>query len=270
MFESSRQPNIATMVDSGDFEAVVSFGVGLMKRTSVLRTPATDEPEPVRHRRAHELRSHAGEDVLLRRATVRGQHAPPFFRAVRRLVQVPGIGRSALHRLYAGPTRGRPALAAVAIDRVQQPVDRLEHREGPAVGRMQRRRIDGDGRRRDHADPNAVPHGAPGSRSTTHKATLTPRPAEGLPSSNASSRELIIGAWPRITVTPRISFARCGVVDHADRIVGVVQALLADRAQARAQRTHEAVTAGDTRSQRWARRSSTEAALRSAVAIVSM
>jgi hypothetical protein len=37
-------PNIAHVVAAGDFEAVVSFGVGLMKRTSILRTSRLRDP----------------------------------------------------------------------------------------------------------------------------------------------------------------------------------------------------------------------------------
>ncbi len=37
-------PNVAHVVNAGDFEAVVSFGVGLMRRTRILRTTQLRDP----------------------------------------------------------------------------------------------------------------------------------------------------------------------------------------------------------------------------------
>ncbi|HSJ46049.1 MAG TPA: hypothetical protein VK923_15355 [Euzebyales bacterium] len=97
-------PNTGTVVNSGDFEAVVSFGVGLMKKTSILRTMRLRHPS----RYVIDIRTNFertrvktwffDEDRFV-------ANAPPFFRAVRRSVPVPAVARGALHRVYAGPTR---------------------------------------------------------------------------------------------------------------------------------------------------------------------
>ena len=97
-------PNIATVVNSGDFEAVVSFGVGLMKKTSILRTMRLRHPSRyvidvrTNFERARVKTWFLDEDRFV-------DNTPPFFRAVRRSVPVPAVARGALHRLYAGPTR---------------------------------------------------------------------------------------------------------------------------------------------------------------------
>lgn len=97
-------PNIATVVNSGDFEAVVSFGVGLMKRSSILRTMRLRHPS----RYVIDVRTN------FKRTRVKAwfvdqdrfvANTPPFFRPVRRSVPVPAVARGALHRVYAGPTR---------------------------------------------------------------------------------------------------------------------------------------------------------------------
>ena len=101
-------PNIATVVNSGDFEAVVSFGVGLMKKTSILRTLRLKNPS----RYVIDVRTNFD------RARVKTyffdeqnfvDNTEPFFRPVRRWVPVPAVARGALHRLYAGPTQAERA-----------------------------------------------------------------------------------------------------------------------------------------------------------------
>jgi hypothetical protein len=101
-------PNIATVVNSGDFEAVVSFGVGVMKRTSIMRTMRLRNPS----RYVIDVRTNFpktrvktyffDEDRFV-------NNAPPYFVAVRRTVPVPAVARGALHRLYAGPTQAETA-----------------------------------------------------------------------------------------------------------------------------------------------------------------
>jgi hypothetical protein len=101
-------PNIATVVNSGDFEATVSFGVGLMKRTSILRTLRLTNPARyVVDIRTNFTRTRVNTYFLDEQAFV--NNMPPFFRPVRRSVPVPGVARGALHRLYAGPTQAERA-----------------------------------------------------------------------------------------------------------------------------------------------------------------
>ena len=97
-------PNIATVVNSGDFEAVVSFGVGLMKKTSVMRTMRLRNPA----RYVIDVRTN------FNRTRVRTwffdaprfvDNTSPFFRPVRRWVPTNAPARGALHRVYAGPTQ---------------------------------------------------------------------------------------------------------------------------------------------------------------------
>jgi hypothetical protein len=101
-------PNIATVVNSGDFEAVVSFGVGLMKRTSILRTLRLQDPS----RYVVDVRTNF-ERIRVKTYFFDVEsfvdNTPPFFRPVRRSVPVPGVARGALHRLYAGPTQSERA-----------------------------------------------------------------------------------------------------------------------------------------------------------------
>jgi hypothetical protein len=98
-----RLPNVATVVNSGDFEATLSFGVGLVKRTSVLRTMRLTSPS----RYVVDVRTNfprtTADAVLLDRDRF-DAGTPPYRRAVTRSVPVPGVARGALHRMYAGPT----------------------------------------------------------------------------------------------------------------------------------------------------------------------
>ncbi|MGH8867181.1 MAG: AMIN-like domain-containing (lipo)protein [Actinomycetes bacterium] len=101
-------PNIATVVNSGDFEATLSFGVGLMKRTSILRTQRLTSPSRyvVDVRTNFERRTAAvyflDEDAF-------NGGTPPFVQPVLRSVPISGVARGALHRLYAGPTQAEQA-----------------------------------------------------------------------------------------------------------------------------------------------------------------
>lgn len=96
-------PNVATVVQSGDFEAVVSFGVGLMARTSILRTMRLRDPDRfVVDVRTDFPRTRVRTWLFDEDRFV--GNTPPFFRPVRRWVPVPAVARGALHRIYAGPT----------------------------------------------------------------------------------------------------------------------------------------------------------------------
>lgn len=101
-------PNIATVVNSGDFEATVSFGVGVMRRTSILRTLRLRNPA----RYVVDIRTNFDRqrvNVFFQDSDNFAAGTPPFRRAVTRSVPVPGVANGALHRLYAGPTQGEQA-----------------------------------------------------------------------------------------------------------------------------------------------------------------
>jgi hypothetical protein len=101
-------PNIATVVNSGDFEAVVSFGVGLMKRTSIMRTMRLRNPSRyVIDVRTNFDRTRVNTYFLDEDRFI--DNTPPYFVAVRRSVPMPAVARGALHRLYAGPTHDEKA-----------------------------------------------------------------------------------------------------------------------------------------------------------------
>jgi hypothetical protein len=96
-------PNIATVVNSGDFEAVVSFGVGLMRRTSILDTSRlVDPPRYVVDVQTNFDRQRVR--VYFQDSGNFNAGTAPYRRAVTRGVPVPGVANGALHRMYAGPT----------------------------------------------------------------------------------------------------------------------------------------------------------------------
>lgn len=96
-------PQIIEVAQAGDFEAVLSFGVGLSKRTHVrvttLRRPSRvvvdiSTPFPRVRERVWFLdraRFDAGR--------------PPYVRAVSRPVATPAVAKGVLQRLFAGPTQ---------------------------------------------------------------------------------------------------------------------------------------------------------------------
>ena len=101
-------PNIAHVVAAGDFEAVVSFGVGLMQRTRILRTARLRDPSRfVVDVSTRFERERVGVMFLDRDAILAG--TPPFLRSVSRTVprSRPRLGEAdaALLRLWAGPTQ---------------------------------------------------------------------------------------------------------------------------------------------------------------------
>jgi hypothetical protein len=101
-------PNIAHLVAAGDFEAVVSFGVGLMKRTTILRTARLHDPSrfvidvSTRFRRDR-LAVHFADIPAWLGGT------RPFVRPVTRSVPRSAPARSILARLFAGPMASEEA-----------------------------------------------------------------------------------------------------------------------------------------------------------------
>ncbi|HEX8866588.1 MAG TPA: hypothetical protein VF821_13115 [Lentzea sp.] len=96
-------PNVIQVVNSGDFEGVLTFGIGLAQRTGLttftltnpsrvvvdITTPARTVPVGV-----HYLDLYRFE-----------QGVEPYTRAVSRQVVPPATARGALQRLFAGPTQ---------------------------------------------------------------------------------------------------------------------------------------------------------------------
>lgn len=96
-------PNVAHVVNAGDFEAVVSFGIGVMKRTRILRTARLRDPGRfVIDLSTKFTRSEV--DVFLADSVAYQAGDPPYVRDVSRTVPASGRGASALMRLFAGPT----------------------------------------------------------------------------------------------------------------------------------------------------------------------
>lgn len=101
-------PNLATVVAVGDWESELRFGVGVMKRTSILRRMRKRNPS----RYVIDIRTN------FRRSRVKtfmfdqerfADATEPYFRPVWRSVPRPAVARGALHRVYAGPTQGEKA-----------------------------------------------------------------------------------------------------------------------------------------------------------------
>ncbi|WP_182882340.1 GerMN domain-containing protein [Microbispora sp. H10949] len=105
--ETFALPGVLQVVRAGDFEAVLSFGIGLARKAPYrvytltrpsrvvvdIRTPHRTVPVGVHF--LDSRRYHAGRE--------------PYTRAVRRPVVAPATARGALQRLFAGPTRAEYA-----------------------------------------------------------------------------------------------------------------------------------------------------------------
>ncbi|HEY9475929.1 MAG TPA: hypothetical protein VIS06_19020 [Mycobacteriales bacterium] len=95
-------PQIIQVATAGDFEAVLSFGVGLARRTPFHVFTLTN-PSRVVIDVTTPFRTVSVRDYFLFKPAFDSGH-PPFVRAVRRPVIPPAVGRGALQRLFAGPT----------------------------------------------------------------------------------------------------------------------------------------------------------------------
>ena len=97
-------PNIAHVVLLGDFEADVSFGIGLMKKTRILRATTLRRPSRFVVDVATDYRKAKVKAFLSDwPAVVTGQ--PPLMAPVERKVPRGGKANGALLRLFAGPTQ---------------------------------------------------------------------------------------------------------------------------------------------------------------------
>jgi hypothetical protein len=101
-------PNIAHVVAAGDFEAYVSFGVGLMKRTEILRTARLRDPSRYVIDVSTAFRKVDVEIALLDQAAFE-VGTPPYLAFVSRKVPLAGRPDSALLRLWAGATEAERA-----------------------------------------------------------------------------------------------------------------------------------------------------------------
>jgi hypothetical protein len=91
-------------VETGDFEAVVSFGVGLMARTRILRQARLRDPG----RFVVDVSTRFEKDrvaVAFLDSAADEAGTPPFLHMVSRSVPRSGRARSALERLWSGPTQ---------------------------------------------------------------------------------------------------------------------------------------------------------------------
>lgn len=100
-------PNLATVVNSGDFEALVSFGIGVMKRTSVRTMRLRNPSRYVIDIGTKFKRTRVKAWLFAQQRFV--DNTPPYFRPVRRGVPRWAPARGALHRVYAGPTQAERA-----------------------------------------------------------------------------------------------------------------------------------------------------------------
>lgn len=96
-------PNIAHLMAAGDFEAYVSFGIGLMKRTEILRTARLLEPSRYVIDVSTAFDKVDVEVAFVEQAAV-DDGDPPYLTFVDRMVPRTGRPGSALLRLWAGVT----------------------------------------------------------------------------------------------------------------------------------------------------------------------
>jgi hypothetical protein len=96
-------PNLSQLVAAGDYEAVVSFGLGLMKRTEILRTVRLRDPSRFVVDISTQFRKVPVPVAFVDRAAL-DAHAPPYLATLPRLVPLSGRPGSALLRLWAGVT----------------------------------------------------------------------------------------------------------------------------------------------------------------------
>ncbi|MFD8496370.1 hypothetical protein [Amycolatopsis sp. NPDC059657] len=100
-------PNVMQVVNAGDFEAVLTFGIGLATRTaftvSTLTGPSRVVIDIATPFRTVPVQVHLLDQARFEAGTL------PYTRAVTRPVIPPAVARGALQRLFAGPTE--PELA---------------------------------------------------------------------------------------------------------------------------------------------------------------
>lgn len=100
-------PNVMTLVRSGDFEAVTTYGIGLMSRQPVHLFALTSPPRVV-------VDIAAAYPTVMKRVWMFNQsrylaNTEPFFTPVYRPVLAGLPATTLMHRLYAGPTAAEQA-----------------------------------------------------------------------------------------------------------------------------------------------------------------
>jgi len=95
-------PALIQVVNSGDFEAVLSFGIGLSQRSTVQLSTLTNPARVVLDISTPAATVPVSDYFLDEPAFVAGRE--PYTRAVSRPVIAPAVARGALQRLFAGPT----------------------------------------------------------------------------------------------------------------------------------------------------------------------
>lgn len=101
-------PNLTEVVNSGDWEATLSFGVGVMKRTKIIRRMRLRNPSRYVIDVATNFKRTRVKTWFLNRQRF-ADNTRPYFRPVWRSVPVPAVANGALHRVYAGPTQAEKA-----------------------------------------------------------------------------------------------------------------------------------------------------------------
>lgn len=107
-------PNVIQVVNSGDFEGVLTFGIGLAQRTGVTMFTLTG-PSRIVVDIATPFRT-VPVNVHLLDLDRFEPGVPPYTRAVTRQVIPPATARGALQRLFAGPTQDELAQRLRFVD----------------------------------------------------------------------------------------------------------------------------------------------------------
>jgi hypothetical protein len=95
-------PNVAHVVNIGDWESVLTFTIGVMKQPPVVRIASLDGPPRWVVDLATDFPRRTVRAWFLDRDLIDGD--PPYVVPVTREVPAAGSARSALERLFAGPT----------------------------------------------------------------------------------------------------------------------------------------------------------------------
>ncbi|KAA9373706.1 hypothetical protein F5972_34590 [Microbispora cellulosiformans] len=105
--ETFALPEVIQVVRAGDFEAVLTFGIGLARKAPYRVYTLTRPSRVVVDIKAPRRTVPVGVHFLDSRRYDAGRE--PYTRAVRRPVAPPSLARGALQRLFAGPTRAEYA-----------------------------------------------------------------------------------------------------------------------------------------------------------------
>jgi hypothetical protein len=101
-------PNLSQVMAAGDFEAVVSFGLGLMKRTEIVRTARLSDPSRFVVDISTAFRKVPVPVAFVDQAALDAR-TPPYLVTLPRLVPRSGRADSALLRLWSGVTAAERA-----------------------------------------------------------------------------------------------------------------------------------------------------------------